>query len=396
MRSTHLFSPTLRHDPSDADTTSHRLLLRAGYIRQVTSGVYDFLPLGIRVLRNIEHCVREALNRAGAQEMLMPMTQPAELWQRSGRWEKYGKELLRFTDRHNHDSCLGPTHEEVVCDLVAGELRSWRQLPLHLYQIQSKFRDEIRPRFGLLRGREFIMKDGYSFHADEHDLLREYDNMFATYTNILRSLKLNFRAVEADTGSIGGNRSHEFHLLADSGEDLLAYCTECPYAANVEKAQSRRSTPLPVGSREPLNSVATPGVSSVDAVAELLATTPSHLIKTLLYRVHGGEYDQQSVAVCLAGDDQLQEIKLLRLVAAESVEIADEDAVTAAGGVAGFIGPQGLSCPVFADESLRAADNMVAGANLLDHHVQHLSIVRDVPQVRFADLRQSLEGDRCS
>jgi len=395
MRSTQLFSPTLRQDPADADIISHRLLLRAGYIRRVTSGVYDFLPLGIKVLRNIEGVIRDELNRAGAQEILMPMTQPAELWQRSGRWEKYGKELLRFVDRHDHASCLGPTHEEVVCDLVAGDLRSWRQLPMNLYQIQSKFRDEIRPRFGLLRGREFIMKDGYSFHADDDDLMREYDHMFATYQRIFSRFSLRFRAVEADTGSIGGNRSHEFHVLADAGEDLLAYCTQCEYAANVEKAQSKKSGALPEGEPKPLERVATPGVSAADAVAELLAITPSHLVKTLLYQVQGGEHDQQTIAACLAGDDLLQTVKLLRVLGAESIEMASDDAVVKTGGVAGFIGPQGLSCSLFVDNSLRGADGMVAGANLLDHHVKNLSMARDLPQAQFVDLRQSNEGDCC-
>ncbi|MDX8413385.1 MAG: proline--tRNA ligase [Mariprofundales bacterium] len=395
MRSTQLFSPTLRQDPADADIISHRLLLRAGYIRRVTSGVYDFLPLGIKVLRNIEQIIRDELNRAGAQELLMPMTQPAELWQRSGRWEKYGKELLRFTDRHNHASCLGPTHEEVVCDLVAGDLRSWRQLPMNLYQIQAKFRDEIRPRFGLLRGREFIMKDGYSFHADDDDLMREYDHMFATYQRIFSRFGLHFRAVEADTGSIGGNRSHEFHVLADAGEDLLAYCTQCEYAANVEKAQSNKTTPLPKKPSQPLERITTPGTSAADAVAEMLTISPSHLIKTLVYRVQGGEHDGTTIAACIAGDDQLQEVKLLRVLGAESIEMASDSAVTEAGGVVGFIGPQGLDCLLFVDSELREADGMIAGANLTDTHVKNIAIARDLPQAQFADLRQSSAEDSC-
>ena len=235
---TKFFSPTLRDDPADAEVISHKLLLRAGFIRRVTSGVYDFLPLGLRVLRKIEAVVREEMNRAGAQEILMPMVQPAELWRQSGRWDKYGRELLRITDRHNHESCLGPTHEEVVCDLVRRELRSYKQLPMNLYQIQPKFRDEVRPRFGLMRGREFIMKDAYSFHTDEDDLRCEYQNMFDAYTRIFTRLGLKFRAVQADTGSIGGRRSHEFHVLADSGEDVIAHCVSCDYAANVEMAAS--------------------------------------------------------------------------------------------------------------------------------------------------------------
>ena len=396
MRSTQLFSPTLRQDPADADIVSHRLLLRAGYIRRVTSGVYDFLPLGIRVLRKIEQIIREEMNRAGAQELLMPMTQPAELWQRSGRWEKYGRELLRFVDRHDHPSCLGPTHEEVICDLVAGDLRSWRQLPMNLYQIQAKFRDEIRPRFGLLRGREFVMKDAYSFHADDDDLMREYDHMYVTYQKIFSRFGLRFRAVEADTGSIGGNRSHEFHVLAEAGEDLLAYCTGCEYAANVEKARSHKRGQPPSEAEQPLEMVATPGVTAADAVAELLGIAPALLLKTLLYTVQGGAYDGQTVAVCIAGDDQLQEVKLLRALDADGAEMASDAEIAAVGGVAGYIGPQGLRCPVLVDAALQQGSDWVAGANRTDTHVRHLAIARDVSDARFVDLRQSKAGDRCA
>ncbi len=394
MRSSTLFAPTLRQDPADADILSHRLLLRAGYIRRVTSGVYDLLPLGLRVLRKIEAIIREEMDRAGAQELLLPMTQPAELWQKSGRWEKYGRELLRFVDRHDHPSCLGPTHEEVICDLVARDLRSWRQLPMNLYQIQAKFRDEIRPRFGLLRGREFIMKDAYSFHADDEDLAREYDHMFATYQRIFSRFGLRFRAVEADTGSIGGNRSHEFHVLAEAGEDLLAYCTQCDYAANVEKAQSCPAD-MADGEGGALAQVATPGVSAADAVAELLQVAPTRLLKTLLYTVSGGAYDGQSVAACVAGDDQLQEVKLLRALGADAVTMADDRAITEVGGVAGFIGPQGVRCPVLVDATLRGACGLVAGANVADAHIRNLDLARDVPDARFVDLRQSRAGDRC-
>ncbi|MDX8408642.1 MAG: proline--tRNA ligase [Mariprofundales bacterium] len=395
MRFTNLFAPTLRQDPADADVVSHRLLLRAGYIRRVTSGVYDLLPLGLRVLRNIETIIRQELNAAGAQELLLPMVQPAELWQQSGRWDKYGRELLRFVDRHDHSSCLGPTHEEVICQLVAGDLRSWRQLPMNLYQIQAKFRDEVRPRFGLMRGREFTMKDGYSFHADDEDLAREYDQMFATYQRIFRRLGLNFRAVEADTGSIGGSRSHEFHVLADSGEDLIAYCSACDYAANVEKAISQRAEPLPTGSEQPLEPVATPGVSEVTAVAELLGVAPCQLVKTLLCRVNGGELDGQIIAVCLAGDDQLQEIKLQRAIDAEGLEMASEAEIMEVGGISGYIGPQGLNCPLFADTALQAASDLIAGANQQDTHIRHLSMPRDAASARFLDLRQACAGDQC-
>ncbi|MDQ6950504.1 MAG: proline--tRNA ligase [Mariprofundales bacterium] len=395
MRFTNLFAPTLRQDPADADVVSHRLLLRAGYIRRVTSGVYDLLPLGLRVLRHIETIIRQELDAAGAQELLLPMVQPAELWQQSGRWDKYGRELLRLVDRHDHASCLGPTHEEVICHLVAGDLRSWRQLPMNLYQIQAKFRDEVRPRFGLMRGREFTMKDGYSFHADDEDLAREYDHMFATYQRIFRRLGLNFRAVEADTGSIGGNRSHEFHVLADSGEDLIAYCTECDYAANVEKAISGRAKPLATGNEQPLAQVATLGVTEVDAVAKLLDIAPSQLVKTLIYRVTGGELDGKTIAICIAGDDQLQEIKLQRAIHAEALEMASDAEITEAGGVIGYIGPQGLTCPLFADTALQAACDLIAGANQNNTHLRHLSMPRDAANAHYFELRQSCADDQC-
>ncbi len=395
MRYTRFFAPTLRDDPADAELISHKLLLRAGYIRRVTSGVYDFLPLGLRVLRKIERIVREEMEAAGAVELLMPMVQPAELWRKSGRWEKYGRELLRFVDRHDHESCLGPTHEEVICDLVARELRSYKQLPMNLYQIQSKFRDEIRPRFGLMRGREFIMKDGYSFHADDADLAREYQNMFAAYHRIFTRLGLRFRAVEADTGAIGGNDSHEFHVLAESGEDLIAHCLDCDYAANVEKAASRRELPESGELRDAPEKAATPGASAVEDVAAALGVDAALLVKSLAYRVRGGEYDGRVVIACVRGDDQLQEVKLAQALGADEVALADEAAIAEIGGVAGFIGPVGLRAPVFMDETLRGARGLAAGANDKDMHLLGLDVARDVPEARFADLREAREGDGC-
>jgi len=394
MKYSQFFAPTLRDDPADAEVISHKLLLRAGYIRRVTSGVYDFLPLGLMVLRRIEAVVREEMNAAGAQELLMPMVQPAELWQASGRWEKYGPELLRFTDRHAHESCLGPTHEEVICDLVARELRSYKQLPMNLYQIQAKFRDEIRPRFGLLRGREFIMKDAYSFHASDEDLEREYQNMFAAYQRIFTRLGLTFRAVEADTGSIGGNDSHEFHVLADSGEDVIAHCDGCDYAANVEKAVSVRDNPN--GEAGELADVATPGASSVEDVTAFLKVDAAVLVKTLVYRVTGGEMDGQIVAACVRGDDQLQAIKLIHALDADGIEMADEAGIVSVGGVGGFVGPAGISCKVLIDESLRGSSGMVAGGNKADVHVRGLDMARDVPDAEFADLRETRAGDTCT
>jgi len=396
MRYSKFFAPTLRDDPADAEVVSHKLLLRAGFIRRVTSGVYDYLPIGLRVLRKIEAIVREEMNRAGAQELLMPMVQPAELWEKSGRMEKYGPELLRFKDRHAHESCLGPTHEEVICELVGRELRSYKQLPMNLYQIQSKFRDEIRPRFGLMRGREFVMKDAYSFHADDACLEREYQLMFDTYTRIFNRFGLKFRAVEADTGSIGGSDSHEFHVLAESGEDVIAHCSGCDYAANVEKAISERygmSEETTVAAD--LGEVETPAMTAVDDVATFLKMDQARLVKTLIYHVHGGEHDGAVIAACVRGDDQLQEIKLSHVVGADNVELASEEEILSVDGISGFVGPQGLSCSVYADESLRASEGLVAGANKRDKHVTGLSMNRDVQAAAFADLRETRAGDRC-
>ncbi|MDX8398364.1 MAG: proline--tRNA ligase [Mariprofundaceae bacterium] len=393
MRYSRFFGPTLRDDPADAEVISHKLLLRAGYIRRVSSGVYNYLPLGLRVLRNIEAIVRQEMNRAGAQELLLPMVQPSELWQQSGRWDKYGKELLRFNDRHGHESCLGPTHEEVICDLVARELRSYKQLPMNVYQIQNKFRDEVRPRFGLMRGREFVMKDAYSFHADEDCLQAEYENMFSTYQRIFTRLGLNFRAVEADTGSIGGSQSHEFHVLAESGEDLIAYCSHCDYAANVEKAVSLRET-LDFEGTE-LSPCNTPNVTAVEDVVKYLNIDVKQLLKTFIYQVSGGEFDGQTVAACLCGDDSLQEVKLARELGADVVELADDTVIASVGGVKGFVGPQTLSCKILVDESLRGAAGLVAGANDVDTHVSGLCLARDVAAAEYVDLREVRSGDEC-
>ncbi|RMG91657.1 MAG: proline--tRNA ligase [Zetaproteobacteria bacterium] len=392
MRYSSFFAPTLRDDPADAEVVSHRLLVRAGYIRRVTSGVYDFLPLGLRVLRRIEQVIREEMDRSGAQELLMPMVQPAELWQQSGRWNKYGPELLRFRDRHDHESCLGPTHEEVICDLVAKELRSYKQLPMNLYQIQAKFRDEIRPRFGLMRGREFIMKDAYSFHVDRDCLMREYQNMFDTYVRIFSRLGLRFRAVEADTGSIGGESSHEFHVLADSGEDCIAHCEHCDYAANVEKARGRRE--LPDHQTAPLEEVHTPGLRSADEVADFLGMVPGLLVKTLVYRmVRDGT--SSLVAACVRGDDQVQEVKLANVLGADELLLASDADIASIGGVAGFVGPQGLACRVVLDETLRDAAGLVVGANRLDHHLRGFEPGRDLSDASYADIREVKSGDGC-
>jgi len=394
MRYSKSFIPTLRDVPADAEVISHQLLLRAGYIRRVTSGVYDYLPLALRVLRKIEAVIREEMNKAGAQELLMPMVQPCELWEKSERMEKYGPELLRFKDRHAHESCLGPTHEEVVCDLVSRELRSYKQLPMNLYQIQNKFRDEIRPRFGLMRGREFIMKDAYSFHADAECLAAEYKNMLEAYTRIFTRFGLKFRPVEADTGSIGGSDSHEFHVLAESGEDLIAHCSGCDYAANVEKAASVRASTS--GEQADLAVLETPGVSSVEDVADFLSVDIGVLVKTLVYRVKGGEHDGAIVAACVAGDDQVQEIKLAHVLYADNVEMATDDDIASIGGVTGFVGPQQLSVRVLVDNRLQGATGLIAGANQGGAHITGLDIGRDVYSAEFGDLRETRAGDTCS
>ncbi|MDQ6993448.1 MAG: proline--tRNA ligase [Mariprofundus sp.] len=394
MRYSNCFVPTLRDVPADAEVISHQLLLRAGYIRRVTSGVYDYLPLALRVLRRVEAVIREEMERAGAQELLMPMVQPTELWQKSERLAKYGPELLRFKDRHGHESCLGPTHEEVICDLMSRELRSYKQLPINLYQIQNKFRDEIRPRFGLMRGREFVMKDAYSFHVDDESLMAEYKNMFDAYTRIFTRLGLHFRAVEADTGSIGGSDSHEFHVLADSGEDLIAHCDSCDYAANVEKAIATRD--MAAGSAAALGELATPKLTTAEEVAAFVGVEPGLLIKTLVYRVAGGEMDGQVIAACVRGDDQLQDVKLMHLLQADAIDMATDEEIENIGGITGFIGPVGLNAPVYLDSSLAKTGGMVAGSNKRDVHLIGLDVERDINQAHFADLRETRAGDRCS
>src|SRR4026209_1222900 len=321
MRWSKTLIPTLKEDPADAEVISHKLLVRAGFIRQISRGVYDYLPLALRVIRQIEQIVREEMNRAGAQELLMPISSPAELWQESGRWEKYGKELIRFKDRNDRDFCLGPTHEEIVTDLVRRSVRSYRELPFNLYQIQTKFRDEPRPRFGLMRGREFIMKDAYSFHTDIDDCRREYDNMYQTYRRIFGRLGLNFRPVEADTGAIGGSQSHEFQVLAESGEDAIVSCNSCDYAANVEKAEvkSKRPAGREISEESPkLDKVATPGKKSVAAVAEFLKLSPNKFIKTLVYKTDSDEL----VAVLVRGDHEVNELKLRTVLGCREVALA--------------------------------------------------------------------------
>lgn len=395
MRWSKILIPTLKEDPADAEVISHKLLVRAGFIRQVSRGVYDYFPLALRVIRKIEQIVREEMNRAGAQELLMPITAPAELWQESGRWEMYGKELLRFKDRNERDFCLGPTHEEIVTDLVRRSVRSYRELPFNLYQIQTKFRDEPRPRFGLMRGREFIMKDAYSFHTDVEDCRREYDNMYQTYKRIFSRCGLRFRPVEADTGTIGGSQSHEFQVLAESGEDAIVSCNTCDYAANVEKAEVKAARPTgrDIAEVSPkLEKVSTPGKKSVAEVAEYLKLPSENFIKTLVYRTDSGEF----VAVLARGDHEVNELKLKTVLGCRELALADEASVATAIGVApGFLGPIGLKLRVLADLSVHGMRAAVTGANEPNAHFINVDQERDFTPTVFADLRLAIAGDPC-
>jgi prolyl-tRNA synthetase len=386
-----LLAPTLREEPADAEVASHKLLVRAGMIRQVARGIYDLLPLGLRAVRRFETIVRDEMDRAGAQEILMPAVIPAELWQESGRWDKYGRELLRLKDRYDRDFCFGPTHEEVVTDLVRREVRSYRDLPKNLYQIQVKFRDEVRPRFGLMRGREFLMKDAYSFHTDATDAEREYRNMFDTYTRIFERCGVTFRPVEAGTGAIGGSLSHEFQVLAASGEDAIVACDRCGYAANVEKAEVRQ-VPVAAGGSRSLERVATPGQRTVEEVSAFLGEPRERFIKTLIYQVDGGA----AVAALVRGDHELSETKLAAALGGRAVALADESTVErVTGAPVGFAGPVGLDVHIVADAALRGMRAAVSGANRADEHVVGVDLERDAPRAEFADLRQARGGDAC-
>ena len=392
MRLSRYFLPTLREDPSEAEVVSHKLMLRAGMIRRLASGIYTWLPLGLRVLRRVENIIREEMDRAGAQEILMPLVQPAELWQETGRWGNFGPELLRFKDRREHEFCLGPTHEEVITDLVRKEVRSYRDLPLILYQIAPKFRDEIRPRFGVMRAREFLMKDAYSFDADEKGLERNYRLMYETYTRIFRRCGLRFQAVLADTGAIGGSESHEFMVLADTGEDRLAVCEACGYAANVELAEVKRPYAYAEEPERPLKKAATPGVKSVEEVAAFLGVSPQKLVKTLLFRA-----GKEVVVVLIRGDLELNEVKLRNLLRVPAVEMADAETVERlTGAPVGFAGPVGLSgVRLLADLSVRGLKNFVTGANQADAHYLNVNYGRDFPEPEFYDLSVAQEGDPC-
>ncbi|HEY7885725.1 MAG TPA: proline--tRNA ligase [Cellvibrionaceae bacterium] len=397
MRSSRFLIATLKETPADAEVISHQLMLRAGMIRKLASGLYTWLPLGLRVLRKVERIVREEMNNAGAQEVLMPVVQPAELWHESGRWEQYGPELLRIHDRHDRAFCLGPTHEEVITDLVRGEISSYKQLPANFYQIQTKFRDEIRPRFGVMRSREFIMKDAYSFHASEACLQQTYEAMHSAYCKIFSRIGLAYRPVLADTGSIGGAFSHEFHVLADSGEDAIAFSNGSDYAANIEKAEALApTTPRPTATAQ-LTEVATPNQHSIAEVAGFLQVSPSATVKTLIVLGEAESEDkpQPLVALVLRGDHELNDIKAEKLPGiANPLTFAPEERIRSELGVSpGSIGPQGLPIRVIADHSALALVDFVAGANKDGFHTTGVNWGRDLPEAEAADIRNIVAGD---
>ncbi|WP_328189334.1 proline--tRNA ligase [Marinobacter sp. OP 3.4] len=396
MRASRYLIATLKENPSDAEIVSHQLMLRAGMIRKLASGLYTWLPMGLRVLRKVERIVREEMDRSGAQEVLMPAVQPAELWQESGRWQQYGGELLRMKDRHERDFCFGPTHEEVITDLIRNELKSYKELPANFYQIQTKFRDERRPRFGVMRAREFLMKDAYSFHVDGESLNETYEVMHRTYCAIFDRLGLDYRPVEADSGAIGGSASHEFHVLASSGEDEIAFSTESDYAANIEKAEAV----APAGERpapaESITEVETPGQTTIAAISDFLKVPTEKTVKTLLVKAEAEEGEEAGlVALILRGDHTLNDIKAENLPGiAEPLTMATDDEIRAATGCPpGSIGPVKLPVPVIVDRAAAHLTDFVCGANREGYHLTGVNWERDVPLERVEDLRNVVEGD---
>ncbi len=391
MRYSQTLLPTLKETPAEADVVSHKLLLRAGCIRKLTAGIYTYLPYGLAAVRKVENIVRDEMNRAGAQELLMPMVQPADLWIETGRYEKYGPELLRFHDRHNRESCLGPTHEEVITDIARKELHSYRNLPINLYQIQTKFRDEIRPRFGLMRGREFIMKDAYSFDVNDEAAGISYMKMYEAYKRIFTRCGLSFRAVQADSGAIGGSFSHEFMVLADTGEDTIVVCKECEYAANMEKAAVKLVPGNQVEALGVMEKVETPGKRKVDTVCDFLGIMPDQLVKTMVYKADG-----KPVAVLVRGDREVEEVKLKNLLGVADVELADDKEVFDATGVpTGYLGPVGIAIRTVADQEVAVMQNFYAGGNEKNYHLKNVNYGRDFQVEAIADLRQITTSDPC-
>lgn len=391
MRYSKALLPTLKETPAEAEVVSHRLMLRAGCIRKLTAGIYSYLPFGLAAIRKVENIVREEMNRAGALELLMPMVQPADLWIETGRYEKYGPELLRFHDRHERESCLGPTHEEVITDIARKELHSYRNLPINLYQIQTKFRDEIRPRFGLMRGREFVMKDAYSFDVSDEAAEISYRKMYEAYKRIFTRCGLSFRAVQADSGAIGGSFSHEFMVLADTGEDTIVVCKNCEYAANMEKAVVKLAENSPKQALGELEKVETPGKRKVDAVCECLGIEPNQLVKTLVFKADG-----KPVAVLVRGDREVEEVKLKNLLGVADVEMADDKEVFDATGVpTGYLGPVGVAIRMVADQEVEVMQNFYAGGNEKNYHFKNVNFGRDFQVEAVADLRQITTDDPC-
>ncbi|MEZ0152352.1 MAG: proline--tRNA ligase [Candidatus Reddybacter sp.] len=392
MRASRFLIATQKETPADAEVISHQLMLRAGLIRKLASGLYSWLPLGLRVLRKVETIVREEMDCAEAQEVLMPVVQPSELWQESGRWQEYGGELLRIADRHGRDFCLGPTHEEIITDLIRGEIRSYKQLPANFYQIQTKFRDETRPRFGVMRAREFIMKDAYSFHATPESLQETYEVMHAAYCKIFQRLGLDFRPVLADTGSIGGSVSHEFHVLADSGEDDIAFSTTGDYAANVEMAEAIAPSDIRAEATQGMTEVATPGQHSIDEVSNFLNCTANSIVKTLIVN---GEEEGSLIALVLRGDHELNDIKAEKLEGVASpLTFASEQAVlTAIDCNVGSLGPVGLTIPIIIDRSAAHLSDFVCGANKDGVHLTSVNWQRDCASERIEDIRNVVAGD---
>jgi prolyl-tRNA synthetase len=392
MRYKDYFIPTQREIPADVEIISHNLMLRAGLIMQVASGIYNYLPAGLRVIKSIENIVRHCMDEAGAIEILMPAIIPSELWKESGRWQKYGKELLRLKDRHDREFCFGPTHEEVVTDIIRKHIKSYKQLPINLYQIQTKFRDEIRPRFGLMRCREFIMKDAYSFDIDEKHCKESYDKMYNAYCKIFDKMGLMYKVVEADTGAIGGNVSHEFMVIADTGEDTIIYCDNCGYAANLEKAAVGMNSNESVEEKEEaLTKVFTPNMRTVEEVANFLGVDISKIVKTLILKC-----GENFSAFLIRGDYELNLVKVKNSLTGELPEFATaEEIKIITNGPLGFSGPIGLKIPIYADYSVKNLKNFVTGANEKDVHYKNVNVGRDFHVEGFYDLRNAKEGDSC-
>ncbi|MBC8288428.1 MAG: proline--tRNA ligase [Nitrospinae bacterium] len=392
MHFSKLFIPTLKESPADAEVISHKLMVRAGMIRQLASGIYSILPLGLRVLRKVEQIIREEMNQIDGQEVFLPSIQPAELWTESKRWDFYGKELLRIKDRHGREFCYGPTHEEVITDIVRKEVKSYRQLPILLYQIQTKFRDEVRPRFGIMRGREFMMKDAYSFHTDEEDTQHTYKQMAQAYTNIFKKCGLEFKQVQADSGTIGGSFSHEFAVLADSGEDDIGFCESCGYASNLELAESKPpASSTPPAAPQDMKEVETPGQKSVEAVAGFLNLPARQIIKTILFENENG-----LVAGLVRGDHEINLVKLRNLIGCEWLQPAEEKALSKHPELhCGYVGPVGLDLPVYADCEISALHDFVTGANKPSTHFTGVQIERDLKIKQFSDIRTVKANDPC-